>query len=117
MQLHGELFPKIQFETQSRMLHHLDWIRWKHGSKKGDAAKTGSKKRRHPLASVAKKTLLTRIPRLVYHHHAQRKDEPTSVQAHEIVAMFRKRLVRRAAAAVGADRIGNLFLEVTKDLA
>ena len=117
MQLHGELFPKIQFETQSRMLHHLDWIRWKHGSKKGDAAKTGSKKRRHPLASVAKKTLLTRIPRLVYHHHAQRKDEPTGVPAHEIVAMFRKRLVRRAAAAVGADRIGNLFLEVTKDLA
>ena len=68
------------------------------------------------LASVAKKTLLTRIPRLVYHHHAQRKDEPTSVQAHEIVAMFRKRLVRRAAAGVKAGPIAKLFLEVTADL-
>ena len=120
MQLHGELFPKIQFETQSRMLHHLDWMRrkWrgsKKGSKKGAAGgKAGLS--RHPLASVTKKTLLTRIPRLVYHHHAQRKDEPTSVQAHEIVAMFRKRLVRRAAAGVKADPIAKLFLEVTTDL-
>ena len=69
------------------------------------------------LASVAKKTLLTRIPRLVYHHHAQRKDEPTGVPAHEIVAMFRKRLVRRAAVGVKAGPIAKLFLEVTQELA
>jgi len=69
------------------------------------------------LASVAKKTLLTRIPRLVYHHHAQRKDEPTGVPAHEIVAMFRKRLVRRAAVGVKAGPISKLFLEVTQELA
>ena len=140
MQLHGELFPKIQFETQSRMLHHLDWMRrkWRRGagSKKGGgktgleknaaAAKTGLDKSaagaktgltKHPLASVAKMTLLTRIPRLVYHHHAQRKDEPTGVPAHEIVAMFRKRLVRRAAVGVKAGPIAKLFLEVTQELA
>ena len=139
MQLHGELFPKIQFETQSRMLHHLDWMRrkWRRGAglkksggktgleKSAAGAKTGLEKsaagaktglKKHPLASVAKKTLLTRIPRLVYHHHAQRKDEPTGVPAHEIVAMFRKRLVRRAAAGVKADPIAKLFLEVTTDL-
>ena len=118
MQLHGELFPKIQFETQSRMLHHLDWLRWKRGSlKKGVAGdKTGlRKKSRHPLASVAKKTLLTRIPRLVYHHHAQRKDEPTGVPAHEIVAMFRSKLVRRARlyAAGRSGEGAHMFLEVT----
>ena len=67
------------------------------------------------LASVAKKTLLTRIPRLVYHHHAQRKDEPTGVPAHEIVAMFRKRLVRRARlyAAGRSGEGAHMFLEVT----
>ena len=67
------------------------------------------------LASVAKKTLLTRIPRLVYHHHAQRKDEPTGVPAHEIVAMFRSRLVRRArlCAAGRSGEVAHMFLEVT----
>ena len=86
----------------------------KNGSKK-DAVEGLKKRSRHPLASVAKKTLLTRIPRLVYHHHAQRKDEPTGVPAHEIVAMFRSKLVRRARlyAAGRSGEGAHMFLEVT----
>ena len=145
MELNWELFPKIQFETQSRMLNHLE--RMVLNDKKRNAQKKKSwvmgpngelfpkipfktrgqllnhlkqmvvvkqSKTRHPLASLAKKVLATRIPRLVYHHHAQRQHEQTSLSKREIVAVFRKRLVARCVKRVKGneeDPVAKLFLE------
>ena len=112
MELNWELFPKIQFETQSRMLNHLEQILLK--DKQRNAQKKKSGQTRHPLAHLAKKVLATRIPRLVYHHHAQRQREQTSLSKREIVAVFRKRLVARCVKRVKGneeDPIAKLFLE------
>jgi len=109
MELNGELYPKIQFETQSRLLNHLEWLVLK--NKKRAAL--------HPLMALAKKTLRTRIVRLVYHHHAQRKDEPTNFSQQEILAMFRKRLVRKVFVEVAhydKEEVAKVFLEATKHL-